>query len=86
MNPKIKQILKKYSLRNGVTVDDLLGHDRSLPLPIIRFEMYAEIKDTLKCSWCEMARDLHRDHSSIIYGYKKHKEGLSYADKRLIRG
>lgn len=71
VKPRVLPIIREEAQRNGVTVELLLSYDRSMRTTAIRHHaMWRARKETGR-SWWEIARHFHRDHTTVIYAYRK---------------
>lgn len=71
------QIIKQVSLKHRVSVDDILSDIRSVGIVKARFEAMYRIREERRLSWAQIGLQFHRDHTSVIHGWRKHKASIS---------
>ena len=93
MEPKkritLRDIAVEVAAKHRITLDDLIGHDRSVCYVHPRQEVY--FRAYIECphlSYPEIGRRMGgRDHTTIAHGVKKHcgRIGIAYADALNLR-
>ena len=93
MTPKkritLREIAVEVAAKHRITLDDLVGHDRSVCYVHPRQEVY--YRAYIECphlSYPEIGRRMGgRDHTTIAHGVKKHcgRIGIVYADALKLR-
>lgn len=70
MKARFNEILKNYCDEYGVTEKQVLGHERTPPLPEVRARIIKSYKDQYPSStWKCIGMWMNRDHSSVINAY-----------------
>lgn len=67
-------IIKEVSLKHGVSVDDMISEIRSVPVVGARYEAIYRIREERHLSWAQIGRLFNRDHSTILHGWRMHRE------------
>lgn len=93
MTPKkritLREIAVEVAAKHRITLDQLVGHDRSVCYVHPRQEVY--YRAYIECphlSYPEIGRRMGgRDHTTIAHGVKKHcgRIGVAYADALKLR-
>lgn len=71
VKPRVLPILREEAQRNGVTVETLLSYDRSMRTTAIRHYAMWRARTETGRSWWEIARQFRRDHTTVMYAYRK---------------
>jgi chromosomal replication initiator protein len=70
-----------------VTVDDLRGPRRTQYVSDARFALYYLLHEDAKMGWSAIGRYLNKDHSTIMFGYRKaHGPSVEAIRGRLVAG
>jgi hypothetical protein len=71
IKPRALPIIKEEAARNGLTLDQLIEDDRRGRVTSVRhYAMWRAKKETGR-TWLEIARLFKRDHTTVIYAYRK---------------
>lgn len=69
--PSITQIIHEVAASAGYTADELLSDSRRNHISYVRqYAVWRARRETGR-SWCELARIFKRDHTTLIYSYRK---------------
>lgn len=85
----LREIAVEVAAKHRITLDQLVGHDRSVCFVHPRQEVY--FRAYIECphlSYPEIGRRMGgRDHTTIYHGVKKHcgRIGMAYADAVKLR-
>jgi len=72
----LREVAEKYS-EHGVTVIELKSKCRTKPLTTARFEAYWRCRQETRHSLPTIGRHIgFRDHTTILYGVRKHEERM----------
>jgi chromosomal replication initiation ATPase DnaA len=66
------QIIREVADRNGITVRQILGKNRSRHLAWPRHEAYALIRERLGYSYPRIGQIFNRDHTTVLYGERQY--------------
>lgn len=74
--PKWKLISREICEKHKVSLDELKGPRRTPRYIPIRYELYYRLRTELGMSWGQIGKVVNRDHSTVLYGVKKHELNL----------
>jgi len=74
--PKWKLISREVCEKHKVSLDELKGQRRTPRYIPVRYELYYRLRTELQMSWGQIGQLMNRDHSTILYGVKKHESNL----------
>jgi chromosomal replication initiation ATPase DnaA len=64
---RFMRITEAIEVCTGYSIKELQSEDRDKPLPFLRAIVAGELYDPKFVSFKQIGRDLHRDHTTIIY-------------------
>jgi hypothetical protein len=71
VRPLVLPILKEEAARNGYTPEQLVARDHHAHVTSVRqYAMWRAKKETGR-TWLEVGRFFNRDHTTVIYAYRK---------------
>lgn len=74
---KVRAILAAVSATHGVTVDQIIGTGKTIPVAIARQDAMWRLKNETKMSLPQIGLALGgRDHTTILHGIRKHEERM----------
>lgn len=74
---KAEEIATSVALRHGFKMEDLLRQDRYAPLVRARQEAIYFVRELTDLSYLAMGDIFDRDHSTLVYSVRKHRERLA---------
>lgn len=81
---RIDQIIHEVAVKHSLTVAVLRGRSRLKEHSIARQECYTRLRDETPMSYPQIARVMKRkDHTTIIYGVRRHRELLKQKGEYL---
>ena len=80
---KATRVLKWVADKHGVTVGDLIGPVRAVPIATARFEAEYILRTRLGLGLKQIGYYLNRDHSTVIHGIQVYckRNGLTVPEK-----
>ncbi len=71
-----RTIIKAVGMKHGYSVKELLGNSRTKLIAEARQEAYYLVRYHTKLSLPQIAQMFNRDHSTVLYGIKRHGERI----------
>src|SRR4051812_9438199 len=70
LQPRIGDILRVVAAQSGITLDELRGPCRQRTYAYPRILAYYLCRTMTKASYPKIAREMVRDHTSVLFGYR----------------
>ena len=70
--PNRRTILRDVALQHCVAIDEICGKSRKKKYVLARRELYFRLKEEIGMSFAEIGRFIGRDHTSVLFGYRKY--------------
>jgi len=64
---KIEQTLKTTEVLTGITIAELKGKSRKVPIPFARSVVFKSLREFTDLSWSQIGEVLNRDHATAIH-------------------
>lgn len=68
----IEREIERIANKHGVTIDEIMGDGRTRRVAYARQEIYFELYTHFEMSFPRVGKVMGRDHSTVLYGMKKH--------------
>ena len=75
----LDKVVAEYCRAHDIPLTEMLSHRRQARLAKARQELMCYLRDTTTASFMEIAKALHRDHTTVLYGVRKHRDRVRQA-------
>lgn len=75
---KTAAIIRSVAVKHGVSVETILGRDKTKEVCAARHEAVYEVRKNTRLSLPQMGLIFHRDHTTLISSIRRHERTLSH--------